>query len=268
MIIKLTGFTPLALTKSVNILKLEALFMRLSKERFLPTLLTGDDFSDVQEINPSLESGYLINEIDKEINHLEESVKKWKPFLKSNHMDHFTRTHGSVFFGSADDSINLGVIFDDWATIPCGSEKRIGNMVDFQITFNELDENNTAWLLNFCSIFFSDSFFDYGLCCSSDEYESKNIDRSDGGMRAVGLDVSRYLPGFYWGNYFGNILCRKNTKLERDIDGFTSLKLTRGMFVSSALPPWKWMTEEYKRLELKAVMSIGEDLFFNKLANN
>jgi hypothetical protein len=62
-----------------------------------------------------------------------------------------------------------------------------------------------------CSMLDQDSFahccanFDpfFGFACDTEEYHAKNMSTEGGGVRAIGIDIGKYLPGLYWLNFFG-----------------------------------------------------------------
>lgn len=111
---------------------------------------------------------------------------------------------------------------------------------------------------------FDNDLFDYGYCCSGDQYGAKNLDYTHG-VEAVGLDVSKCLPGFYWGNYFGSFLCNLvGTEQLLSVPGCRSLELESGVLVTNELAPDRWSEPEFVERENRAIDHIGRHLFFEK----
>lgn len=263
MIMKLVGYSLSPLTKPEQSSRLETLLARLAPKVFSSGLMVDEDAPPTRHVCPKTQRGYIVEEIDREIARLESRRTVWRNQLGSSLPDNMQRSHGSVHFVSTDGEENLHVHFDDWSLAPSQSEKRFGNSVSVEIACDEENKEDDGWLRQLCRTFFDGALFDYGFCCSRDEFVSKNIERSDGGERAVGLDASRWLPGFYWGNYFGKCLCRRMSEVDRDMHGFDTLRLSDGVFVVSTQPPWCWQSPTYRTTEKMAISAIGKQFFFN-----
>lgn len=59
------------------------------------------------------------------------------------------------------------------------------------------------WIRQLGAALADDPAFLWGAAYMSGEFEASNLDSSNGGLRAIGRDVSRHLPGLYWLNFFG-----------------------------------------------------------------
>jgi hypothetical protein len=107
--------------------------------------------------------------------------------------------------------------------------------------------------------------FEHGYCCSDDEYYSKNIDRTGGGIRAVGVNYAKYLPGFYWANYFGAFLRSIiGDEVLLNVPGCISERVGDGILVCNVPAPDEWSTSEYAATVRGAIDHISRQLFFEK----
>lgn len=112
---------------------------------------------------------------------------------------------------------------------------------------------------------FANDIFDWGYCCLGDEYDTNNIDQTGGGVRAVGIDVSRQLPGFYWANYFGPFLIEWISKAKlASVPGCSVEQLGHGVLVTNLCPPDEWESHDFRKNRATAMDHLGRDLFFEK----
>jgi len=211
--------------------------------------------------------GFLFSDIENELSRKVDRAKQWKNHL-IEHLNvefpsHLQRPLGSVHYVSDDGKQHLHVHFDELPLSPSCDEKHFGNMVSIEIEFDSEDATVDEMVRRLCRKFFDGSLFDYGFCCPAEEFDTKNIDRSDGGMRAVGLDASRYLPGFYWGNYFGRRLQQRILRIGQQFDSFDAIDLSDGLLILGIYPPWSWDDLENRAHAKATVETIGEQFFFN-----
>ena len=91
------------------------------------------------------------------------------------------------------------------------------------------------------------------------------MDYSGGGAFALGIDDSKMLRGFYWGNYFGPFLIEKigESKLAA-VPGCKVERLGHGFFVTIELPPDEWQSSEYQQNRVAAMEHLGRHFFFEK----
>jgi len=113
------------------------------------------------------------------------------------------RTMGGTEFRSADKSLILIVWYDDYLASFSGEVLLLGNSITLQICRTKVEKQDAGkWaetcFRQLCSL--GDIW--HGFAGTLDEYDSKNMDFSEG-MCAIGRDYSRALPGLYWLNYFG-----------------------------------------------------------------
>jgi len=113
------------------------------------------------------------------------------------------RRFGFVELRGANRELTIVLSFDDWVFCPLGQSWIPSNRIAIQIR-NALVESRGAptWInqsfAHWCGIL--DPFF--GFACATEEYDAKNMSTEGGGLRAVGIDISQYLPGLYWLNFF------------------------------------------------------------------
>lgn len=263
MQIKVVGYTLLPLTVTERVLELEAMISRLRPEVFLSGLKTEDAETTKPVVSPVDQHNYLMREIESEIARQEDRRHQWQATLNSDMPDGRTRSHGSVHLISDDKSENLHVHFDEWTLAPSQLEKRMGNSVSIEKEFQESGLRADEMVRGVCQKFFDGSLFDYGFCCTVEEFQSKNIDRSGGGQRAIGLDASKYLPGFFWGNFFSDRLQGRMPLVQERINGFVPLNLSNGLLLLGADLPWHWSNPKYMADANAAINTIGEQFFFN-----
>lgn len=179
----------------------------------------------------------------------------------------YPRRRATLSFETLDGRKNFIVRLDEYRLIPRpGGRMQFANHLTLQWRPKNLKgESLSAECRSIYARLFENSLFEYGYCCLRDEYWEKNIDRTGGGAQAVGLDVAKYLPGFYWGNYFGRFLCERigEEKL-RNVPGCTSNRIGAGVLATNKLPPDQWQDPPYVENTSRAMDHIGRDLFFEK----
>lgn len=98
-----------------------------------------------------------------------------------------------------------------------------------------------------------------------EEFDHKNISHEGGGTMAVGVDVSRHLPGLYWLNFFGQAY--------RDLIGREKLlsapayevrEVDDGVMLALHSDPRAWTTDEFGSRERAILEHLGPEYFFNK----
>jgi hypothetical protein len=105
----------------------------------------------------------------------------------------------------------------------------------------------------------------YGLGHLADEFEAKNIERTSGSVRALGVRLSKSLPGLYWLNYFGppyvrligeeRLLTTPAPDVRRAGDG---------VFLALDTDPANWKLPTYHEKERDAIDHIGREFFFSR----
>lgn len=225
-----------------------------------------DDQRDAYRLNLA-EQGSLASHIDAELLRADEGRRKWKASMKGFLPDQlpFERQSGRVHFESLDRSKEVHLSFDEFELAPNLDNMQFGNYLSIISEEKQHGEELAKKYLSVLERLFDNDLFDHGFCCLSDQYDEKNLDRSEGGVRAVGLDASKCLPGFYWGNYFGDYLCKhigESRLLE--VPSCRSKKLQYGVLVTNELPPDSWNEPNFIHNENLAMDHIGRQLFYEK----
>jgi len=105
----------------------------------------------------------------------------------------------------------------------------------------------------------------YGNAHMGAEFDSKNISHEGGGTRAIGIDVSKYLPGMYWLNFFG--------KPYRDLIGrdrllsapaYEVVEIDDGILLAIDADALAWKSEEYQDKERAVLAHLGAEHFFSR----
>lgn len=175
------------------------------------------------------------------------------------------------FFGSAelrgtDDSITLIVAVDEDVLRQAGDKVVWGNWITFQVREPKVDGvDAVVWGSKmFEELCAAVSPF-YGHAHMSDEYEAKNISHEGGGTEAIGVDISRHLPGLYWANFFGrpyveligrDRLLRSPAEYVREVDA--------GVLIRLGPDPRGWQIQEYRATEQLVRQHIGLEYFFSR----
>lgn len=215
------------------------------------------------------DEGWLRDCVQLEIARSREATKKWRVYFAGPSADLRTSANdvrmASLSFVTPDGLSELHCKFDERALVPCGSDTHFGNRLSIYWDADARGDSLSASCLSVVRTVFDNDLFDYGRCCADDEYGTKNLDTSGGGVRAVGLDVSKHLSGFYWGNFFGayllEILGRGKVL---SVPGCRSLPLGDGVFVYNELPPDAWNQPPYAASIRAAIDYLGDELFFEK----
>jgi hypothetical protein len=106
----------------------------------------------------------------------------------------------------------------------------------------------------------------YGFARMSDEYRASNLDEL-GGVRAIGLDISRHLPGLYWANYFGPpyVSLIGGHKL-MSAPAVRVDAIGPGVLLLLAEDPRTWSQPSYMAKKRAVVESLGPEYFFDRTA--
>lgn len=121
--------------------------------------------------------------------------------------EHPRRT-GSVELRGGDESIVVAVGLDEQVFAPSAGRYLWGNSIHVQVCQARVaGEPSTQFVLDLAARSCSDLGPFYARAQDPAERSAKNLSRKGGGMMAVGVDVSRYLPGLYWLNFFGSPYC-------------------------------------------------------------
>jgi hypothetical protein len=230
-------------------------------------LLQGDESFEERVELELAERGALARCVEKELARSSIGRNRWKVVLEAMGTKFpVERRLGGVFFIKHDESKEVHFDFDELRLAPNGDAFQFGNHLCIKSDEPEYSGHKLAERTLSAAIrIFDNDIFDHGYCCLDDQYDVKNLDRTGGGVQAVGLDASKCLPGFYWGNYFGAFL-RDLIGRERLLTtpGCRSQPLGAGVLVVNELPPDQWSESQFLKNENKAMDHIGRHLFFEK----
>jgi hypothetical protein len=96
-------------------------------------------------------------------------------------------------------------------------------------------------------------------------FEAKNIDKSGTGRRAIGVKLSKSLPGLYWLNFFGPEyvqLFGRDRVLEPASDA--GQPVGSGLMIAVGHDLEDWSSEPYCRRESEILESLGREYFFSR----
>jgi len=256
------GRTRAYLAADEHVKQMESILHSLSG--WLGQQLFVDDEASPNGILDLPEPGALRHWIDVKLARSEENSKQLRTLI--NDEIPYPRALGSIHFVSKDGMKNVHLHFDQFRLAPVLDELRFGNILSIESEDSSTSGNQLAEIaLSVMTTLFDNDLFDHGFCCASGEYNESNLDRDGGGVRAVGLDASKWLPGFYWANYFGSHLCEL---VGRDVlmttPGCRRIQLGSGVLVANTLPPDRWSDAEFIENSQSAMSHIGRHLFFEK----
>jgi hypothetical protein len=222
-----------------------------------------DDSLDGEEVVSISQQGFIQAFLDLEIERQRKRRQIWHEKYGLTLGDDKFRMHGTLHFRTEESQMFIHIHYDEWRSAKIQNEERLGNSVCVELSVNSKTSEVESSLRRFVEAFFQSYPFCYGFGCLSDEFASKNIDSKGGGERVVGLDFSKYLPGLYWANYFGNDL-RPKPDTSIQLDGFDVSKIETGTLLVSRQPPWHWREQSYRKAGSQAVRTIGEKWFFDR----
>lgn len=263
MMIKWHGRTRRFLAEENNVLQIEVILRELSN--YLGKVLVVDEETDE---NTCLDLGVkegLIDVVHDELVRLQYNESKLLTKLGVQKVPHL-RPSGSVHFKTRDGSKGIHLRFDRYELAPVLDAFHFGNTLSIESDEMEFSGEQLAEVgLYVMKTIFNNDLFDHGYCCLSGQYDALNLDRSEGGVRAMGLDASKWLPGFYWANYMGAYLCNHIGREKLlTVPGCSCTKLGSGILVTNDLPPDHWSDVTYKDNARSAMDYIGQYLFFEK----
>lgn len=270
MNIKFVAYTLQPLMRDTALAEIERILISLRPD-FLGDRLIEEELED-EPVRRELDltvAGALGELVRQELKRADQRLANEERLVKAGRVrpSLYPRRHATLSLETFDGRKNFLLDIDEYRLMPRpGGRMQFANYLSLQWRPRNLTgESLSAQCHSVYARLFENSLFEYGYCCLRDEYWDKNIDRTDGAMQAVGLDVAKYLPGFYWGNYFGRFLCERigEEKL-RNVPGCTSTRIGAGVLVTNKLPPDRWQDPQYIENTNRAMDHMGRDLFFEK----
>jgi hypothetical protein len=145
-----------------------------------------------------------------------------------------------------------------------------GNSVSIHLPTGTMEgEASSQWLRQAMSALCGATQPWFARAGMSAEFRAKNISTEGGGMRAIGVDVAKYLPGLYWMNFYGR---RYSEYLGRERLLRTPAHSIRdvgdGILLELAEDPSSWSGQEYRAAEVCALSHLGTEHFFSRAQPN
>lgn len=177
-----------------------------------------------------------------------------------------TREFGSVELRGSSPELTVVVSFDETAFPGAGSLVLWGNTITFQMRRARVEGiGSPAWTRRAFTSAVEMLPPSYGHAETSVEFDSKNLLSDDGGTSAVGVDISKALPGLYWLNYFGSRLCKVLGMARlQSAPAARTFSVGGGVLLELADRPDAWKTVEYRERERQVLRHIGREYFFSK----
>lgn len=171
------------------------------------------------------------------------------------------RRTGSVELRGSESSLVVVVVLDEHVFAPSAGRYLWGNSITFQFCRCECFGKSASEL---CRRIAEDCSHEMDVLYAHghllEEWYAKNVSL-DGGMMVIGADVSRYLPGLYWLNYFGKPYCDLIGR-ERLLGApaFESRWLGHGVLMLVNEQPESWNSDETQYANV--LRHIGDQYFF------
>jgi len=172
---------------------------------------------------------------------------------------------GTVELRGATDALIAVISVDEREFFGRAGEWSFGNTVSLQMRGGQVDGRPIAlWTREVFEALVDVFGPDYGYARTEQEYFAKNM-CTQGGVWAVGRDISRHLPGIYWLNFFGKPyrdLIDRHKLLTAPASG--KREIGNGVLLSLSDDPLSWNTEGYLQVENAVLDHIGRQFFFSK----
>jgi hypothetical protein len=179
------------------------------------------------------------------------------------------RKCGFVELRGSNSAITVVLSFDELRFSRASGIRVWGNSLAFQIRKSRVDgEDFVSWgkelFVELCSRLRPW----YGRANAIAEFESKNLDLTDG-VRAIGVDVSKSLPGLYWLNFFGKYCAESIGRHKFEgVRAFEKRPIGDGVLLALDADPRKWDTREYCATDQGVRNALGPQYFFSRAAPN
>lgn len=179
------------------------------------------------------------------------------------------RVFGWATFKGKDDSLILSVVFDEQGFRVSSGRWLWGNLIHIELEHSSCkEENPSKHYENLFELLVKNLSPIFGRANLKSEFDAKNIQETPAFM-AIGSDVSRYLPGLYWGNYYGEKyvdLIGKDVLLSSS--AHHCLETDQGVLVYLGESPLDWDSPEYKAREEKVFEEYGNRYIFARDKDN
>lgn len=176
------------------------------------------------------------------------------------------RVLGSAELRGRDSSLVVVVMLDEMAIWPCGEAWLWGNNVGLSVCRRKIEGVSAAtWSGAVTEAMCAALSPPHAYAHLQGEYDAKNMSHEGGGLRAIGVDVSKALPGLYWLNFFGQPY--------RDLIGRQRLlaapahevrEVDDGVLLMLHPDPEAWDAPEYREAEQRVLDHLGREHFFDR----
>jgi hypothetical protein len=182
--------------------------------------------------------------------------------------DTYERRTGSVELRGSDSGLVLVLGMDDYGFAPSAGRWLWGNTLALQFDGTSIGgQHPVEFVKRIGSRICAELSPWYARAHSFGEWAEKNMSRAGGGLMAVGMDASRYVPGMYWWNFFGDPYCKligRERLLSAPAHKLEALD--SGVLLLLDARAESWDSPEFRRLERRVVAHLGEEYFFDKHA--
>ena len=176
------------------------------------------------------------------------------------------RRLGSMELRGGYPGLTIVLSFDDWIFCPMGTAWIVGNTIAIQVRDKRIEQSSASeWVEQCFSLCCAKLSPLFGLACATEEYTAKNISTEGGGLRAIGIDIAKYLPGLYWLNFFGapygNLIGEKRLA---STAAYHVASCGSGYLLQLGPDPEDWNSRAYRDCEESVRRYLGEVYFFNR----
>lgn len=173
---------------------------------------------------------------------------------------------GTLEFRGTDSSITIVMNVDDRQFLQFGDIWTWGNRIAFQLEGNQVEGINVSVFARRLLEGLCDRLKPwYARAESYDEFAAKNFSTAGGGVEAIGVDISRSLPGLYWLNYFGRECVQAMGDLAfTSSAAFETKRIGEGYLLALGQRASDWTSSSYRDTERRVMTSLGESFFFRR----
>lgn len=175
------------------------------------------------------------------------------------------RRFGHLELRGANDSLAIFVSLDDHVFAPISGTYSLANSIGMQIYEPLVERFDAAeFVRKFAAAACAEFAPWHAHGEMTKEWDAKNMEL-ERGARAIGGDISRYLPGLYWLNFFGAPYCDLIGK-ERLLSAPANetVEVDAGVLVCLEEKPETWDSPEYKATENRVLDHLGREYFFDR----
>lgn len=186
--------------------------------------------------------------------------------IKQHGAGPYQRRTGSVELRGSDNALIIVLTLDEYRFAPSAGRWLWGNTLTMQLTGTEVlgrAAGDFAGCIGAQACAALSPW--YGHAELVQERDEKNISRADGGVMAIGGDISRYLPGLYWLNFFGEPYCNLIGR-ERLLTApaFSCEAIDAGVLICLASSLEAWDSTERRTVEARVLAHLGDQYFFDR----